>query len=132
VGSGGEVDDVLAIKVGHKANRVMSEDLICHDLPDRPRPLDCFIWVIRNENRTFVVDTGFGEREGRERGVLPDLSPSEAGSPVGVDAGTVEDVTITHLHHDHARGRKHPRHRAAKARRGSVGRRKAGGARGDV
>ena len=102
-----EVYEVFAIKYAHKANRMMSENLIFHDLHDRPMPLDYFIWVIRNENRTFVVDTGFGEREGRERGVLPDLSPSEAVSLVGVDASAVEDVIITHLHYDHAGGQSH-------------------------
>ena len=99
-----EVYEVYAIKYAHKANRMMSENLIFHDLHDRPMPLDYFVWVIRNENRTFVVDTGFGPREAEERGVPLERTPDEAVGLLGIDANEVEDVILTHLHYDHAGG----------------------------
>ena len=61
--------EVFAVKYAHKADRMASQNLIFSDLHDRPMPLDYFVWVIRNENRTYVVDCGFGERESKERGV---------------------------------------------------------------
>ncbi|ASN20146.1 hypothetical protein [Arthrobacter sp. YN] len=36
--------------------------------PDEPVTLDYFFWVIRNENRTVVIDTGFDEAVGARRG----------------------------------------------------------------
>ncbi|MEM7020136.1 MAG: N-acyl homoserine lactonase family protein, partial [Pseudomonadota bacterium] len=72
------------------------------DAHDQPMPIDFYVWVIRNENRTIVVDTGFGhaEAEKRERSVL--CLPKEALARIGVNASQVEDVVITHMHYDHA------------------------------
>ncbi len=102
-----EIFEVFAIKYAHKANRMMSENLIFHDLHDRPMPLDYFIWVVRSAERTVVIDTGFGEREGAERGVPPDRTPAEGLALLGIDAAEIEDVIITHLHYDHAGGQEH-------------------------
>ena len=65
-------------------------------------PLDYFIWLIRNENRLVVVDTGFGYEEASKRGRTIKMLPSERLSQLGVKSMEVEDVVITHLHYDHA------------------------------
>lgn len=96
--------EVFAVKYAHKADRMASQNLIFSDLHDRPMPLDYFVWVIRNENRTYVVDTGFGERESRERGVPLERTPADGVRLLGIDPDAVEDVIITHLHYDHAGG----------------------------
>jgi glyoxylase-like metal-dependent hydrolase (beta-lactamase superfamily II) len=72
------------------------------DPHDTPMPIDYFNWVITNDSRTYVVDTGFSEaiaaRRGREM-----LKPVGTGlKAVGVDPDTVSDVIITHMHYDHA------------------------------
>ena len=72
------------------------------DAHDGPMPLDYFIWVLRGEGRTIVVDTGFGEAAARQRGRQLLIHPIEALRRFGVDPATVEDVVITHLHYDHA------------------------------
>ena len=37
---------------------------------DRPMPMDYFVWLVTNDRRTFVVDTGFSEAEGTRRGQI--------------------------------------------------------------
>ena len=61
-----------------------------------------FVWVIRNADRTIVVDTGFDAAEGAKRGRKVDRAPAAALEQIGVAAGSVEQVVVTHLHYDHA------------------------------
>src|SRR3546814_11728107 len=84
-----------------------SQNLIFKDLHDSPMPLDYFVWVVRNANRTFVVDTGFGERESKARGVPLLRRPAEGLRMLGIDAAAVEAVIITHLHYDQPGGPEH-------------------------
>jgi glyoxylase-like metal-dependent hydrolase (beta-lactamase superfamily II) len=64
-------------------------------------PMDYFVWLIRNAERTVVVDTGFNAAMAgkRQRQLL--RAPSEGLALLGVDARTVKDVVITHMHYDH-------------------------------
>jgi glyoxylase-like metal-dependent hydrolase (beta-lactamase superfamily II) len=72
------------------------------DPHDTPMPIDYFNWVITNDKRTFVVDTGFDEETARRRG-REMLKPVGLGlKAVGLDPETVSDVIITHMHYDHA------------------------------
>jgi glyoxylase-like metal-dependent hydrolase (beta-lactamase superfamily II) len=72
------------------------------DPHDTPMPIDYFFWVISNDRRSFVVDTGFdagtAKRRGREL-----LKPVGSGlKAVGLDPDQVRDVIVTHMHYDHA------------------------------
>jgi glyoxylase-like metal-dependent hydrolase (beta-lactamase superfamily II) len=64
-------------------------------------PMDYFVWLIRNAERTLVVDTGFNAAMAakRQRELL--RSPREGLALLGVDTHTVQDVVITHMHYDH-------------------------------
>jgi glyoxylase-like metal-dependent hydrolase (beta-lactamase superfamily II) len=96
--------EVFALRYAHHS-RPAAENFILPrlaDAHDGPMPLDFFVWVIRNAERTIVVDTGFGERAARERGREIMIHPAEALRRFGVDPDKVEDVVITHLHYDHA------------------------------
>jgi glyoxylase-like metal-dependent hydrolase (beta-lactamase superfamily II) len=64
--------------------------------------MDYFVWIVRNRDRTIVVDTGFDEAEARKRARSVLRAPASALALVGVDASRVTDVVITHLHYDHA------------------------------
>jgi glyoxylase-like metal-dependent hydrolase (beta-lactamase superfamily II) len=58
--------------------------------------------VIRNAQRTIVVDTGFDADEAAKRGRKIARTPAESLELIGVSAAGVEDVIVTHLHYDHA------------------------------
>ena len=58
--------------------------------------------MLRSERRTIVVDTGFDHAEAAQRGRTITCVPADVLGRFGVDAASVEDVIITHLHYDHA------------------------------
>jgi glyoxylase-like metal-dependent hydrolase (beta-lactamase superfamily II) len=71
------------------------------DIHDGPMPIDYFVWLVRSDNHTFVVDTGFNAETAQARGRELLRCPTAGLALLGVDADTVEDVIITHLHYDH-------------------------------
>ncbi|MGD9828193.1 MAG: N-acyl homoserine lactonase family protein [Hyphomicrobiaceae bacterium] len=97
-----ETYEIFAIKYGERTQRIRAENFIMADNHDAPEPLDFFVWVIRNETRTILVDTGFDRREAarRDRSVLRE--PVEALALLGIDAAKLSTVIVTHLHFDHA------------------------------
>jgi glyoxylase-like metal-dependent hydrolase (beta-lactamase superfamily II) len=97
-----ETYEILAIKYAELTQRRRYESFIAADDHDAPHPIDYFVWVIRNANRAIVVDTGFDAPEGAKRGRKVDRLPAAALEQVGVAAGNVEQVVVTHLHYDHA------------------------------
>jgi len=94
--------EILALKYAGLAARRRFESFIAADDHDSPHPIDYFIWVIRNAKHTIVVDTGFDAAEGAKRGRKVDRAPAAALEQIGISAGNVEQVVVTHLHYDHA------------------------------
>lgn len=96
--------EVLALKYGHLAGRTRADNFLepTDDDHDVPMPLDYFVWVIRNDERTILVDTGFDRVEADRRGRTVDAAPVEVLKKIGIGAEQVEDVVITHMHYDHA------------------------------
>jgi len=93
--------EVYAIRYAQRAGR-RPEHFLGGDPHDGPMPMDYFVWLVRNRDRTVVVDTGFSaataERRGREF-----LRSARAGFQLlGVRTGEISDVVITHMHNDHA------------------------------
>ncbi len=72
------------------------------DPHDASMPMDYFIWVAVGPERTFVIDIGFTEDVGNKRKRDYIRCPIEALKLLGVEAESVQDVIITHLHYDHA------------------------------
>ena len=70
--------------------------------PDEPMPMDYFVWLVQNPSRSIVVDTGFSEPVGTRRGRTYLRRPADGLKLLDVDAATVEDVVVTHMHYDHA------------------------------
>jgi glyoxylase-like metal-dependent hydrolase (beta-lactamase superfamily II) len=97
-----ETYEIVAIKYAEFANRRRFESFISADDHDGRHPIDYFVWVIRNGQRTIVVDTGFDAAEGAKRGRRVVRAPAAALEQIGVAAGEVDQVIITHLHYDHA------------------------------
>ena len=96
-----EAYEVYAVKYATRGG-TRSANFIGGDPHDAPMPMDYFVWLIRNARRTFVVDTGFSEAMARQRKRTFLRSPSEGLALLGVEAATVKDVVITHMHYDHA------------------------------
>jgi glyoxylase-like metal-dependent hydrolase (beta-lactamase superfamily II) len=71
------------------------------DPHDTPLPMNYYIWLARNAERTFVIDMGFCHATAAERGRKLDRTPAEGLALLGVDAATVQDVVVTHMHYDH-------------------------------
>jgi glyoxylase-like metal-dependent hydrolase (beta-lactamase superfamily II) len=94
--------EILALKYAEFTRRRRFESFIAADDHDAPHPIDYFVWVVRNGQRTIVVDTGFDAAEGARRGRNVLRAPAAALEQVGVAAGAVDQVVITHLHYDHA------------------------------
>ena len=100
---GSDAYEILTLKYAELTQRKRYESFIGGaDDHDQPHPLDYFVWVIRNAQRTIVVDTGFDAIEGAKRGRKVIRAPAAALEQIGVAAGTVEHVIVTHLHYDHA------------------------------
>ena len=51
-----ETYEILALKYGSQTNRTRYFNFMHDDDQASPGPIDYFIWVIRNENRTIVID----------------------------------------------------------------------------
>lgn len=97
-----ETYEILALKYGAQVNRTRYFNFMHDDDHASPGPIDYFIWVIRNDNRTIVVDTGFEHNEAARRGREIDLLPREILKRIDVDADALETLIVSHMHFDHA------------------------------
>lgn len=93
--------DVFAVKYAHFEKR-SPENFIGGDSHDVPMPLDYFVWVVRNEAHTFVLDTGFSAETGNRRNRTIIRSPGEGLQMLGIEPGDVREVVLSHMHYDHA------------------------------
>jgi glyoxylase-like metal-dependent hydrolase (beta-lactamase superfamily II) len=95
--------EVLAVRYGvwHTSKRHIYHSFDVYHDADEPVQIDYFFWVIRNSDRTIVVDTGFrpdvAQRRRREL-VTP---VPDALRTAGVDPADVSHVVLTHFHYDH-------------------------------
>ncbi|MFF5289658.1 N-acyl homoserine lactonase family protein [Paractinoplanes globisporus] len=69
--------------------------------PDGPIGMDYFFWVVRDAERTIVVDTGFSAAGGARRRRTTLLDPAAAFDALGVDRAAGPPVVVTHAHYDH-------------------------------
>ena len=97
--------EVYAIRYA-RADRPIAQCFMGHGDPHElagTLDFNYYIWLVRNADRTIVVDTGFSAeacaRRGGGRQML--VSPDSALSQFGVSAVEVETVILTHLHYDH-------------------------------
>ena len=71
------------------------------DPHDTPMPMDYFVWLVRNAERTIVVDTGFTAAMAKKRGRRHLRSPAEGLAMMGVDSKRVSEIVLSHMHYDH-------------------------------
>lgn len=97
-----EIYEVFALKYAERNDRTRRESFLFEDDHASNHPMDYFVWLVRNENRTIVIDTGYDQAEGDRRGRSVLNAPRDVLQAFGVDAAQVDTVVITHLHYDHA------------------------------
>jgi glyoxylase-like metal-dependent hydrolase (beta-lactamase superfamily II) len=95
---------IYAIKYAFH-DRPARDNFIGGDPHDVSMPLDYFVWVIKDESRVFLVDSGFDEVGAKQRGRTITHAVDAGLRQIGVQPDTVEDVIITHMHYDHAGNR---------------------------
>ncbi|MEZ5789514.1 MAG: N-acyl homoserine lactonase family protein [Nitratireductor sp.] len=96
--------EVYAIRYAERSNRIRADSFIFTDDHTSSHPMDYFIWLIRNDERTILVDTGYDAKEAaqRDRPIL--IEPSAALADIGVAPDSIDSIIVTHLHYDHAGG----------------------------
>lgn len=92
--------ELLAIRYAHHDRR-RRDNFIDGDPHDEIMSLDYYLWVARNHEATYVIDTGFDAATAQKRGRTLLCDPGEALRALSVDPATVRDVIVTHLHYDH-------------------------------
>lgn len=91
---------VYAVKYAEH-RRTASSNFMGGDPHDGPMPMDYFIWVATNSTGTWIIDTGFNQKTAQARGRDFIRCPAASLKCLDIDAATVKDVIITHLHYDH-------------------------------
>ena len=98
-----ETYEVFAIRYGTVTGRMRQDNFIITpshpiDFHDSEMPLYYFVWAVRNENSTIVVDTGFERAEGDKSCRTITRLPCVRLVILEMYAAKIEDVIITHLH----------------------------------
>jgi len=96
--------EIYALKYTGRSDRTRAESFIADDDPTAPHAIDCFIWLLRSNDRLILVDTGYDEGEGLRRKRPIHRTPAAALAAVNADPRDIDTVIITHLHYDHAGG----------------------------
>jgi glyoxylase-like metal-dependent hydrolase (beta-lactamase superfamily II) len=92
---------IYAIRYAH-LDRTARHNFIDGDPHDGPMPLDYFVWAIVGGGRTWVLDTGFDAATAARRKRQLVRPVDEGLKAIGIDAASVQDVIISHMHYDHA------------------------------
>src|SRR5688572_12394217 len=93
--------EVYAIRYAERDGR-RTANFVGGDPHDAPMRMDYFVWLVRNAERTIVVDTGFSAGVAARRGRQFLRSAAQGLELLGVRGAAVRDVVITHMHNDHA------------------------------
>ena len=92
--------EIYAIRYATR-EAMRSDHFIGGDPHDGPMPMDYFVWTAIGPAGAFVIDLGFTADMAKQRKRTFLRCPIEGLKLVGVDAGAVKDVILTHMHSDH-------------------------------
>jgi glyoxylase-like metal-dependent hydrolase (beta-lactamase superfamily II) len=89
--------EILAVRYGTLA---ATKGELFHEFDSAERQdLDYFFWVLRYDEATVLVDTGFDPAVAERRGRDCLCTPVEALARLGIDS--VQRIVVTHFHYDH-------------------------------
>ncbi len=94
--------EIYALKYAERNTRTRNDSFIFDDNHDAPHAMDYYIWLLKNQSQTILVDTGYDKAEGIARNRPVETDPADLLRRFGVAPDSVETVIITHLHYDHA------------------------------
>ncbi len=92
--------EVYALRYATRDAR-RGDHFIGGDPHDGPMPMDYFVWVAVGPGGAYVIDTGFTAEMAKERKRTFLRCPIDSLALLGVEAGAVRDVILTHMHYDH-------------------------------
>ncbi|MEN2738400.1 N-acyl homoserine lactonase family protein [Microbacterium sp. X-17] len=99
----GAAYEVFALRYGTRESQRSAEyfryDL--YEVPDAPQRMDYYFWLVRNAERTVLVDCGFDRERGALKHRTQTTSPEELLARVGVSPEDVDHVVVSHMHYDH-------------------------------
>lgn len=93
--------EVYAVRYASHVRKA-SENFLGGDPHDGPMPIDYYIWAMVGKNGTYILDTGFDQVAADKRGRKLLNPPAESLRKIGIIAGEVKDVIVSHMHYDHA------------------------------
>lgn len=94
--------EVFSLRLGQIERPARDNFLMNPGTCEETMGMDFNMWIIRNDDRTVAIDTGFSVEAGERRGRELQYPPREAVKQLGIDLDQVSDLVITHLHYDHA------------------------------
>lgn len=84
---------------GHRAEVYLNYGI--YGQPDGPIGMDYFVWIIRNAERTILVDVGFSVAGGENRKRTFLKAPEDIYAALGIDIEAEQTIIVTHAHYDH-------------------------------
>ncbi len=97
-----DIHEIFAIRYGHHPRPAAENFIGGNDPHDVNMPLDYFVWAIKGERGTILVDTGFDEKVGARRGRTTTKPVRDGLAAAGIDPGSIETVIMSHMHYDHS------------------------------
>lgn len=79
-------------------------DYFLDDTSNIPIGMGYYLWVATNGEHTVVIDLGYHEDVGEQRGRTLVRHPAELLDKIQVDPRSVQHAIVTHLHWDHVGG----------------------------
>lgn len=96
--------EVFALRYAYRNDNRASSTFYRFELykePEKEYPMDYFFWVVRNKDRTLLVDCGYTRARALERGRTLTASPTDLLARIGVTPDAVDHVVLSHMHWDH-------------------------------
>ncbi|MFC2065630.1 N-acyl homoserine lactonase family protein [Chloroflexota bacterium] len=63
--------------------------------------INCYMWCIKGEEATVLVDTGMNAKDAKHGGFVNIKDPVTLLKKLAVDAASISTVIVSHLHYDH-------------------------------
>ncbi|MFK4492292.1 hypothetical protein [Bradyrhizobium sp. USDA 336] len=70
--------EVYAIRYAERTGRTRQDPFLLDPHHSAPHPMDYFVWLIRNAERTILVDTGYDQAEANDRNRAILIDPRNA------------------------------------------------------